>query len=280
MRPNAVELTVEQAWFIADRTGAGAFPWVLGITPGYRDEGDRRRFDAAQSESLRRFGVMAADGTLDPGVVDWIRVVCYCDSWLDLRYVRPSARDLLRGIVARRGDHTVVALRNAQLVTFTAMRVDHPEALGPIVVAGLSGRRPADFDAFELPAAAGARADGRLRDGADVAEVIDFLGIPATARPVVRSVFEGPRSYVEVVAGRRRDGVHTVSEVGVSVVDAPLGRILVHPRRAPDGEWVSTFEPGTPWAISVALERLTATLPDGRWFAHARLTRDFAGRAN
>ena len=45
--PNAVELTVEQAWFVADEIGAGTFPWVLAITPPYRDAGERRLFERA-----------------------------------------------------------------------------------------------------------------------------------------------------------------------------------------------------------------------------------------
>lgn len=278
MRPNAVELTVGQAWFVAEAVGAGAFPWVLAITPPYRDEGERRRFDGAQRETLQRMGAVAPNGSVEPAVAEWIRIVCYCERWLDLRYVRPPAGDLLRGVIARRGERTVVALRNAQLVTFTAMTVDHPETLVPIVLAGLAGRRPADFDEFALPAAVGARADDRLRNGADLGEVLTFLGIPATARPVVESLFVGPRSYVEIVAGQRRDGAHTTTEVGVSVVDAPAGRILISPHRAPDGEWVSTFTPATSWVIAVALDRLMSTLPDGQWFPGVRLTRDFVGR--
>ncbi|CMI24796.1 putative ESX-3 secretion-associated protein EspG3 [Mycobacterium tuberculosis] len=35
--PNAVELTVDNAWFIAETIGAGTFPWVLAITMPYSD---------------------------------------------------------------------------------------------------------------------------------------------------------------------------------------------------------------------------------------------------
>src|SRR5581483_2945654 len=115
----------------------------------------------------------------------------------------------------------------------------------------------------------------RLRSGAPLAEVLDYLGIPQSARPVVESVFNGPRSYVEIVAGCHRDGRHSTSEVGMSVVDAREGRVLVSPSRAFDGEWVSTFAPGTPFAIAVAIEQLTASLPDSQWFPGQRLSRDF-----
>ena len=142
----------------------------------------------------------------------------------------------------------------------------------------LSGSAPARFPEFSLPAQVGARADERIRNGAPVADVIDFLGIPDGARHVVESVFTDRRSYVEIVAGQRRDGHHVTTDVGVGIVDSRQGRIVVSPMRAFDGEWVSTFRPGTPFAIATAIDRLTAALPDGSWFPDRQLTRDFEER--
>jgi hypothetical protein len=283
-KPNAVELTVDQAWFIAETVGAGTFPWVLAITTPYADAAERAAFLAAQSAELTRMGMVSADGVVDAAVADWIRVVCFPERWLDLRYVGSAAAaggdDLLRGIIARRGGKTVVALRNAQLVTFTAMDIHDARALVPILGVGLAQRPPARFDDFSLPAQVGARADERLRNGAALAEVLDYLGIPRSARPVVESVFTGPRSYVEIVAGCHRDGQHASTEVGMSIVDTTAGRVLVSPSRAFDGEWISTFSPGTPFAIGVAVEQLTGQLPDGHWFEGNRLSRDFSTQAN
>jgi hypothetical protein len=281
--PNAVELTVEQAWCIAETVGAGTFPWVLAITTPYYDAAHRAAFMEAQAAELKRMGLMSPDGGVNPAVADWIRVVCFPERWLDLRYVGRSRAtggdEMLRGIVARRDERTVVALRNAQLVTFTSMRIDDPRALVPVISVGLAQRPPARFDEFSLPARVGARADERLRAGAPLTEVLDYLGIPESARPVVESVFTAPRSYVEVVAGCRRDGQHTTTEVGMSVVDTTAGRVLVSPSRAFDGEWVSTFRPGTPFAIAIALEQLMSELPDGHWFPDLRLSRDFTSQS-
>jgi ESX secretion-associated protein EspG len=281
--PNAVELTVEQAWFIAETVGAGTFPWVLAITTPYPDAAERGAFVERQTAELTRMGLMSASGAVNPAVADWIRVACFPDRWLDLRYVGPvqvSGGDLLRGIIARRGEKTVVALRNAQLVTFTAMDIDDVRALVPVLGAGLAQRPPAQFGEFSLPARVGARADERLRNGTSLTEVLDYLGIPESARPVVESVFTGPRSYVEVVAGCRHDGQHASTEVGMSIVDTTVGRVLVSPSRAFDGEWVSTFSPGTAFAIAVAVEQLTASLPDGQWFPGKRVSRDFSMQLN
>jgi hypothetical protein len=286
VEPNAVELTVESAWFIAETVGAGSFPWVLAITTPYRDAAQRAAFFQGQKEELTRMGLMSPDGVVNPAVADWIKVVCFPDQWLDLRYVGSGAAsdagELLRGVVARRAgttgkpSKTIVALRSAQLVTFTAMNIDDARALVPVLGVGLAQRAPAQFAEFSMPTRVGARADERLRSGAPLAEVLDYLGIPESARTVVESVFTGPRNYVEVVAGCHRDGQHATTEVGVSIVDTTEGRILVSPSRAFDGEWVSMFRPGTPFAIGVAIEHLTAALPDGHWFPNQRLSRDLS----
>src|SRR5438132_1763880 len=105
-KPNAVELTVDQAWFIAETVGAGTFPWVLAITSPYADAAERGAFLAAQKAELTRMGMVSADGVVNAAVADWIRVVCFPERWLDLRYVGSVAAarsaDLLRGIIARR----------------------------------------------------------------------------------------------------------------------------------------------------------------------------------
>lgn len=282
VEPNAVELTVDHAWFIAETIGAGSFPWVLAITTPYCDASQRATFLQRQKDELTRMGLVSKEGVVNAAVADWIRAVCFPDRWLDLRYVGSAAAtgsgELLRGVVAQRAGttaKTIVALRNAQLITFTAMDIGDSMALVPVLSAGLAHRSPARFAEFSMPARVGARADERLRAGAPLTEVLDYLGIPQSARPVVESVFTGSRSYVEIVAGCRRDGQHTTTDVGMSIVDTTAGRVLVSPSRAFDGEWVSTFAPGTPFAIAVAIEQLTACLPDGQWFPGQRLSRDF-----
>jgi hypothetical protein len=287
--PNAVELTVDQAWFIAETIGAGSFPWVLAITAPYCDAAQRDAFLQRQKAELTGMNLLSEQGAVNPVVADWIRVVGFPDRWLDLRCLGPTPADaageLLRGVVAQRAvatgrtPKTIVALRSAQLITFTAMDIDDPRALVPVLSVGLAQRPPARFEEFSMPARVGARADERLRSGAALGEVLDYLGIPESARPVVESVFAGPRSYVEIVAGCHRDGQHATTEVGMSIVDTTAGRILVSPSRAFDGEWISTFSPGTPFAIAVAIEALTAGLPDGQWFPGQRLSRDFSAQS-
>lgn len=277
MAVNAVELTAEQAWYVADAVSAGSFPWVLAITPPYSDTAARAGVEARLAAELTELGVIDHHGEVNPAVRQWVLSTCRPRRWLELRFVSGPGR-MLRGLVGHTDGRTVVALRSGGLVTFTELDVDHPQALVPVLTAGLSRRAPAVFDEFAIPARIGARADERLRGGASVAEVVDFLGIPLSAHDVVAAAYAPGRSYVEIVAGDHRDGHRISTDVGVSVVDTTEGRVLVSPTKAFDGEWVSTFTPGTPLAIAAAVERLTGTLPDGHWFPHTHLTRDFDQR--
>ncbi|OAN38911.1 ESX secretion-associated protein EspG [Mycolicibacterium iranicum] len=277
MRANAVELTADSAWYLAETLGAGSYPWVLAITPAYTDLSQRADFEREQSERLTRAGVLTPDRVVDPAVAQWVRTVCRPAQWLELRFVGARGA-MLRGIVARDGSGTVVALRSGGLVTFTEITIDHPEALVPVLTVGLSGRVPARFEAFSLPARVGAKADDQIRGGAAVHDLLDYLGIPPSARPVVVAAFEQSRTYVEIVAGAHRDGHRVSTDVGVSVVDTELGRVLVSPSRAFDGEWISSFTPGSAPAIAAAVERLTAALPQGPWFPDHPMTRDFDER--
>ena len=247
---------------------------MLAITPPYSDAARRAEFESDQVEQLTRLGVMTADRVVKPSVAQWIRLVCRPSSGSSSGSSPPAAQCCVASS-PRDAAGTVVALRSAELVTFTAMDIDHPEALVPVLSVGLSGRPPARFDEFSLPARVGAKADEQMRNGASVRDVLDYLGIPASARPVVVAAFEDSRSYVEIVAGQHRDGHRVSTEVGVSIVDTAVGRVLVSPTKAFDGEWISTFAPGTPLAIAAAVERLVATLPDGPWFPGHAVTRDF-----
>ena len=112
-------------------------------------------------------------------------------------------------------------------------------------------------------------------DGAFELEVLPSISLVAERVRLGNAQWGSQLQMVEIVAGQHRDGHRVSTDVGVSIVDTPQGRVLVSPSKAFDGEWVSSFTPATPLAIAAAVERLTAALPDGPWFPQLSLTRDF-----
>ena len=82
---------------------------------------DRAEFEAGQRERLTAMGVLDADGVVDASVAGWIRAVCRPAQWLELRFVAQDG-SMLRGLVARNGTETVVALRRAYRTVFRSGR--------------------------------------------------------------------------------------------------------------------------------------------------------------
>ena len=145
----------------------------MAITTPYTDAAERGAFIDRQAAELTRMGMMSDGGAVNSAVADWIRRCAsrtagwICATWDPAQPPVPTSccAGSSRGAAAK-PEKTVVALRNAQLVTFTAMDIDDARALVPVLGVGLAQRPPARFDEFSLPARVGARADERLRNGA------------------------------------------------------------------------------------------------------------------
>jgi hypothetical protein len=268
MQRNAVELTTDEAWFLADVLGAGLYPWVLAVTCPYAAEAQRAEFDAAQRPAAVAKGYVGGGQTVDHRVAGWIKTVCYPRQGLDLRLF--GQQDTLRGHIARSGSGEIVAaFRHAQMMTFTELDVFDFPGLVPTVVAGLDAlapQEPARFRSFTIPAEAGRRADEQVAKGADPQTVIEGIGAPARVTSLLAHALTQPRSFVEVIAHDNIDGRHTKTAVGVGVYNTAAGRIVITPSYEPDQPTRSTFSPGDPFAIAVALRDLTASLPSGAWF--------------
>ena len=263
----AVEVTAEQAWFLGDRLGAGAWPWKLAITAPYADPGDAQRVIDRIVADLTAQAVMV-DDSINAGVAASVRAVCRARHWLEWVSVAGPDR-VLRGVLARNPDGSAVAaLRYAQMLTLTPLDVDYAESLVPIVTAGLAEQRPARFAEFALPMDLGVAVDRRIAAGADIAETLTGLGLSERQAQVMELARSGDRVLVEITAheltehGARRD-----TDVCVNIINSDVGRILVAP---PPGEprqgGESGFAPAEPFAIAVALRDLTARLPSGSWF--------------
>lgn len=265
----AFEVTAHQAWWLADHLRLGAYPWKLAITGPYTDPNEADSFETQCREELAAAGIIDANGSVNPLVTETIRTVCQRRQWLEW-YTIVDSEQMLRGVLARDPEsesQAVVALRHAQMVTFTPLEVLYSEAVVPILTAGLPDRPPARFNEFVIPMDLGAAVDRRVARGADITEALVELGVPEDDAQFMEMARQGPYINVEVTAHEAGGGGRHQSEVSINILSTQLGQILVHP---PAGERregaASVFVPADRFSIAMAVRDLTAQLPSGTWF--------------
>ncbi len=264
----AVEITAEQAWFLADLLRAGTYPWKLAITTPYADPGDHAVVAQRCTDELTAQGIVDAHGNVLPLVADAIRTVCQSRQRLEWLTVVDQDQ-ILRGVLARTdtSGSAVVVLRYAQMVTFTPLQLDSGLALVPVVTVGLDDQQPAQFSEFSLSMDVGVALDKRIAAGADiVAELVD-LGVPEGDAQVMEIARNGDHPFVEITAQETSNGASHTTDVCVTIINTEIGRILVsvaadEPREG--GE--SVFSPAEPLAVAMALRELTDRLPARNWF--------------
>ena len=160
-----------------------------------------------------------------------------------------------------------MALRYAQMVTFTPLQLTHTESVVPIIAAGLPEQPPARFDEFCLPMDTGKAIDARIGRGADVVETLTELGIPEWEAEIMEVARTGDHINVEITAHEATNGARHETDVGINVISTEVGRILVSPQAGePRAGGSSVFAPADPFSVAMAVRDLTARLPSGTWF--------------
>lgn len=267
-RYEAFEVTAHQAWFLADYLRAGSYPWMLAITAPYVDPGERDPFIQRCLEELSEVGVVDAEGEVKPSVARSVKTVCQPRQWFEWRTIIDPDQ-ILRGVLARSSSaDAVVALRYAQMVTFTPLQLTHSEAIVPIITAGLpADQPPAHFEEFSLPMDTGKAIDERVGRGADMVEALVELGIPEREAEIMEVARTGERITVELTAHEATNGAHHHTDVSVNVISTEVGQILVSPTPGePRAGGVSVFAPAEPFSVAMAVRDLTERLPSGPWF--------------
>lgn len=275
----AVEVTAEQAFFLADILNAGALPWKLAITTPYYELADRDSFNdrcrrelstATEIQGRSRPPVIDSSGQVRPSVANAVRAVCRSAQRLEWLTI-VDKNQILRSVLARTASSTevVCAQRYAQMVTFTPMEVTYTEALVPIVTAGLQDLQPARFREFSLSLRDAKSIDERVRKGADIIDALTDLGVPASDAAVMELAYSGAHPYIELTAHDAINGARRDTEVSINVFNSSVGRIVVS---TPPGEQECIFAPGDPFAIAVAIRDLTDRLPSGTWFPDDNLS--------
>jgi hypothetical protein len=264
----AAEVTAHQAFFLADYLGAGVYPWKLAITGPYVDPAERDPFNEKCLAELTEVGVINDQGSVKPSVAESVRTVCQASQWLEWLTI-VSADQILRGVLARTSpSESVVALRYAQMVTFTPLQLIHSEDVVPVISAGLPpDQLPARFSEFELAMDIGTQIDGRISRGADMVDTLTDLGIPERDAEIMELARTGNRTTVELTAHDASDGARHKTDVSVNLISTEVGLILVSAAPGePRAGGTSVFTPAEPFAISMAVRDLTARLPSGTWF--------------
>lgn len=141
-RFEAVEITAHQAWFLAEHLHAGSFPGSWLSPPLFRPL-RARRLQHQDPGRARCIGVLDAEGNTKPSVAQSIRTICHASQWLEWLTLDSTDNErVLRGVLARSSDSdAIVALRYAQMVTFTPLQLTHSEAVVPIITAGCPAMR-------------------------------------------------------------------------------------------------------------------------------------------
>lgn len=267
-RFEALEITAAQAWFLADYLNAGSFPWKLAITAPYFDPSEHDTFYEKSVAELTESGVLDSSLNVEPAAAHSIRTVCRASQWLEW-LTMAGADQTMRGVLARASDSAaVVALRYAQMITFTPLQLTHSEAVVPIITAGLpTDALPAQFNEFELPMDIGKAIDARIGRGADIVETLTDLGIPEREADIMEIARTGDRITVELTAHQATNGSRHQTDVSVNIISTEVGLILVSPVPGQPREGgTSVFAPGEPFAIAMAIRDLTNRLPSGTWF--------------
>lgn len=276
-RHEAVEVTAQQAWFLASHLHAGAYPWKLAITGPFADPDEAKTFDAQCLAELSDAGVIDAQGQVQPSVAKAVKTVCQANQWLEwFTVVDDNPDQVLRGVLARTPSTSdaVVALRYAQMVTFTPLQLTHSEAIVPIITTGLpADRPPATFTEFFLPMDIGKKIDERIGRGADIVETLTDLGVPERDAEIMEIARTGARSTVEITAHEATNGARHQTDVSVALISSEVGTILVSPSAGESREdGTSVFSPADPFAVAMAIRELTDRLPSGTWFPDENFT--------
>ncbi|OAT69308.1 MULTISPECIES: ESX secretion-associated protein EspG [Mycobacteroides] len=273
---DAVEVTAQEAWFLADYLQAGEFPRILRITAPYFHPHDAEPFNAQCVAALRdrEQPIIDADGAVRPQVANWVRTTCYRTQWLEwLAYASDDPHMILRGVMARTATpfDAVTVLRYAQMVTFTQHQIPYAEAVVPFITAGLPTQVPARFEEFDLSASAGKQLDERIARGADIVDILTELDIPYSSAQVMAMARTGKRMTIELTAHEATNGVYRNTDVSVGIIATEAGLVLASPDPGNSGR-TATWMPAEPLAIAVAVRDLTARLPSGGWFPNETLT--------
>lgn len=239
---------------------------VLAVHPTVYRADDQRLVDLAVLPDMIDKGLVnPKTGALDPSFADWLRLLQAPDEELAIRIM--NGEQILRGVVARREDRFVIALRHDTLLTVQTFKPNTETVAAAAVEPlwhALGAMEAAAFDSVLIPrdelgnlVAEFAPVDGTIpRRGRFQARLRGFgLDRQGVAILEEAATYGGQRAEI-VYASPGDNGVRQQSEFAVGILDTSFGRLVSSVRRIGAGEYVK-YAAGTRRAFADALDELT-----------------------
>jgi hypothetical protein len=267
----AAYLTVDGALFIKRLMGIDMLPPALALIGNVYYPQDQAVVDDHTVPVLVEQGLIDAYGNVDPALESWMRVLENPDVDVSLRAMR--SHTMRRAVVARRGQHHVLALRRNDAVVIQGLWsqgagfddvVSAPLWAALRVSEDTPAPGAAEFEPVTLPLDQVTML-ANAAPGEMVRELRRTLGVNVNTAKILNemSKYSGQRAEIVVRQNRGMDTVQT--PVGVGVADTIHGRVISAVRQERSDVWV-TFGPGNYARFRAAMADLVRLTPAKNWF--------------
>lgn len=269
----AAYLSVDGALFIKRLMRIEWMPEVLALLDNVYYAADQAIVDDHTVPQLVEGGLVDIDGTVEPSLAKWMKVLAGPDIIATLRAMNEDR--MRRAVVARRGDDHVLALRRNEEVVIQSVW-SAGNTLDDVVASPLwNALRVSETElapeAAELDTITLTLDDVRELSAIDphdrrVAIWLRDHGVDKVSAKVLAEVatYSGQRAEIAI---EQNQGVTTFkSPVGVGVADTSAGRVVSSVRQI-GSQYLVTFGPGSYARFKTAIADLVAIAPAKNWFS-------------
>lgn len=269
----AAYLSVDGALFIKRLMRIEWMPEVLALLDNVYYAADQAIVDDHTVPQLVEGGLVDIDGTVEPSLAKWMKVLAGPDIIATLRAMNEDR--MRRAVVARRGDDHVLALRRNEEVViqsvWSAGNTLDDVVASPLWNALRVNETELAPEAAELDTITLTLDDVRELSAIDphdrrVAIWLRDHGVDKVSAKVLAEVatYSGQRAEIAI---EQNQGVTTFkSPVGVGVADTSAGRVVSSVRQM-GSQYLVTFGPGSYARFKTAIADLVAIAPAKNWFS-------------
>lgn len=267
----AAYLSVDGALFLKRLLGIDSFPAVLALYSNVYYRTDQHRVDDITVPVLVRSGLLDVDGSVEPDLARWLRVLERPDVEASLRAM--NGEFMRRVVVARRGSEHVMAVRRGDEVVIQGLW-SHGQRAHEVVAAPLWAAMRESEGSQSPPPARMTSVTAPLEEFQRVAQSppgeivrpLRQLGVDAATARVLNEVSTYSGQRCEIVMYDNHGTEPVVTPAGIAVADTSFGRVITAVRK--HGSQLSvTAGPGTYARFRTAVEDLIAMTPSRNWFA-------------